>query len=132
MPPSPQSASEAATRRVPAERLQSFTSSVLEKVGLAAQDADICARLMVRADLFGADGHGVFRLPQYVRRLKGGAVNACPRVRIERESAGMALVDGDNGMGHVVMSFAAQTAIAKARKAGAARGGVRGDEPAGP
>jgi L-2-hydroxycarboxylate dehydrogenase (NAD+) len=132
MAPPPQSASEAAARRVPAARLQSFTASVLEKVGLPAQDADICARLMVRADLSGADGHGVFRLPQYVRRLKGGAVNACPRVRVERESAGMALVDGDNGMGHVVMSFAAQTAIAKAKTAGAAWVGVRASNHAGP
>jgi L-2-hydroxycarboxylate dehydrogenase (NAD+) len=132
MPPSPQSAADAATRRVPAARLQSFTSAVLEAVGLPAQDADICARLMVRADLFGADGHGVFRLPQYVRRLEGGAVNACPRVHVEREAAGMALIDGDNGMGHVVMSFAAQTAIAKARTAGAAWVGVRASNHAGP
>jgi L-2-hydroxycarboxylate dehydrogenase (NAD+) len=132
MPSSPQAAQGGATRRVAAKRLQSFTSSVLEKTGLAAQDADICARLMVRADLFGADGHGVFRLPQYVRRLKGGAVNACPRVRVEREAAGMALIDGDNGMGHVVMSFAAQTAIAKAKTAGAAWVGVRRSNHAGP
>ncbi|HEY6864798.1 MAG TPA: Ldh family oxidoreductase [Burkholderiales bacterium] len=114
------------------ERLQSFTSTVLEKVGLARADAQTCARLMVRADLHGADGHGVFRLPQYVRRIQGGAVNVAPRVRIEREAAGMALVDGDNGMGHVVMSFAAQTAIAKAKTAGAAWVGVRASNHAGP
>src|SRR4051812_21552885 len=119
-------------RRVPAQRLQSFTSAVLEKIGLPAQDADTCARLMVRADLLGADGHGVFRLPQYVRRIRGGAVNVRPRVRVEREAAGMALVDGDNGMGHVVMSFAAQTAIAKAKIAGVAWVGVRASNHAGP
>jgi len=38
-------------------------------------------------------------------RIKGGAVNVKPKVKIAREAAGMALVDGDNGMGHVVMSF---------------------------
>ncbi len=119
-------------RRAPPDRLQGFTSAVLQKVGLPQGDADTCARLMVRADLHGADGHGVFRLPQYVRRIKGGAVNVRPRVRIEREAAGMALVDGDNGMGHVVMSFAAKTAIAKARTAGAAWVGVRASNHAGP
>jgi len=31
-------------------------------------------------------------------------VNVKPAVRLAREAAGMALVDGDNGMGHVVMS----------------------------
>jgi LDH2 family malate/lactate/ureidoglycolate dehydrogenase len=32
-------------------------------------------RLMGEADLTGADAHGVFRLPQYVRRLKAGGFN---------------------------------------------------------
>jgi len=87
---------------------------------------------MVRADLNGADGHGIFRLPQYVRRIKGGGVNVNPKVRVEREAAGMALIDGDNGMGHVVMSFAAQTAIEKAKTAGAAWVGVHHSNHAGP
>jgi LDH2 family malate/lactate/ureidoglycolate dehydrogenase len=87
---------------------------------------------MVRADLLGADGHGIFRLPQYVRRIKGGAVNVSPKVDIAREAAGMALVDGDNGMGHVVMSFATKTAIEKAKSVGAAWVGVRNSNHAGP
>src|SRR6267154_1818939 len=97
-----------------------------------AKDAATCADLMVRADLQGADGHGIFRLPQYVRRIKGGAVNVKPKVKVAREAAGMALVDGDNGMGHVVMSFAAKTAIAKARTAGVAWVGVNRSNHAGP
>src|SRR5438309_1280810 len=87
---------------------------------------------MVRADLQGADGHGIFRLPQYVRRIKGGAVNVRPKVKVAREAAGMALVDGDNGMGHVVMSFAAKTAIAKAKTSGVAWVGVHRSNHAGP
>jgi LDH2 family malate/lactate/ureidoglycolate dehydrogenase len=55
-----------------------------------------------------------------------------PKVRIAREAAGMALVDGDNGMGHVVMSFATKTAIEKAKSAGAAWVGVRNSNHAGP
>jgi len=117
---------------VPPERLQGFAARALRKAGLPDADAETCARLMVRADLYGADGHGVFRLPQYVRRIRGGAVNVRPRVRVEREAAGMALVDGDNGMGHVVMSFAAQKAIEKAKTAGAAWVGVRASNHAGP
>jgi LDH2 family malate/lactate/ureidoglycolate dehydrogenase len=44
----------------------------------------------------------------------------------------MALVDGDNGMGHLVMRFAAMTAIAKARQSGLAWVGVRMSNHAGP
>jgi LDH2 family malate/lactate/ureidoglycolate dehydrogenase len=131
MPTPTQQAAERA-RLVPPERLQAFTSRALLEVGLPEADAETCARLMVRADLFGADGHGVFRLPQYVRRIRAGGVNVRARPRIEREAAGMALVDGDNGMGHVVMSYAAQKAIEKAKTAGAAWVGVRASNHAGP
>jgi L-2-hydroxycarboxylate dehydrogenase (NAD+) len=118
--------------RVPAARLLRFAAEAFVAVGLPAKDAATCAQLMTRADLQGADGHGVFRLPQYIRRIKGGAVNVKPKVRLTREAAGMALVDGDNGMGHVVMSFAAETAIAKAKTAGAAWVGVNNSNHAGP
>jgi LDH2 family malate/lactate/ureidoglycolate dehydrogenase len=99
---------------------------------MPARDAAIVAELMARADLSGAEGHGVFRLPQYIRRIKGGAVNLRPNIRIEREAAGMALVDGDNGMGHLVMRYAAQTAIEKAQHAGVAWVGVKWSNHAGP
>jgi L-2-hydroxycarboxylate dehydrogenase (NAD+) len=118
--------------RVPSARLVRFASDAFLAVGLPAKDAGTCAQLMTRADLQGADGHGIFRLPQYIRRIKGGAVNVRPKVRVAREAAGMALVDGDNGMGHVVMSFAAQTAIEKAKTAGAAWVGVNRSNHAGP
>ena len=118
--------------RIPAPRLVRFAAEAFVAVGLPAKDAAVCAQLMARADLNGADGHGIFRLPQYIRRIKGGAVNVKPKVRVAREAAGMALVDGDNGMGHVVMSFAAETAIAKAKTAGAAWVGVSNSNHAGP
>ena len=120
------------TPNLPAARLRRFIADAFLAVGLPKKDAATCAELMVRADLHGADGHGIFRLPQYVRRIQGGAVKVKPKVRIERQAGGMALVDGDNGMGHVVMSFAARTAIRKARAAGAAWVGVRNSNHAGP
>src|SRR5205823_12875727 len=125
-------APSAPPQRLRGAQLKRVMADARLAVGLPAKDAATCAELMVRADLHGADGHGIFRLPQYVRRIKGGAVNVKPKVKVAREAAGMALVDGDNAMGHVVMSFAAKTAIAKARTAGAAWVGVRNSNHAGP
>src|SRR5262249_6230466 len=82
------------------------------------------------ADLTGADAHGIFRLPQYVRRIRAGGVNTRPRITIERTAA-TALVDGDNGIGHLVVSRAAETAIELARDAGIAWVGVRRSNHAG-
>ncbi len=122
----------AAATRVPSQRLEAFITRALEAVSVPHGDAGIIAGLMVRADLNGADGHGVFRLPQYVRRIRGGAVNVRPDIRIEREAPGMALINGDNGMGHLVMRFATEKAIEKAKSAGVAWAGVKWSNHAGP
>ena len=118
--------------RVSVPRLESFIAQAFVAVGVAKSEAMVIAELMVRADAQGSEGHGVFRLPQYIRRIKGGAVNVKPNIRVAREAASMALVDGDNGMGHLVMRFATQKAIEKAKQAGVAWVGVRRSNHAGP
>jgi L-2-hydroxycarboxylate dehydrogenase (NAD+) len=87
---------------------------------------------MTEADLQGSDGHGVMRLPQYVRRIKAGGVNVRPDIRVVQERAATALLHGDNGMGHLVMKRAAELAIAKARTAGVAWVGAQWSNHAGP
>lgn len=105
---------------VPSDRLQAFIHQSLVALGLANSDAVTVAALMTEADLQGSDGHGVIRLPQYAKRIKAGGINAKPNIRIVQERAGTALIDGDNGMGHLVMKYAADIAIAKARTTGIA------------
>ena len=118
--------------RVSSQQLEAFIARALVAVGISGVESKSIAELMARADLNGADGHGVFRLPQYVRRIKGGAVNLKPDIRVEREAPGMALIDGDNGMGHLVMRFATEKAIEKAKHAGVAWVGVKWSNHAGP
>jgi LDH2 family malate/lactate/ureidoglycolate dehydrogenase len=118
--------------RLPARALESFVAKAFQQVGLPEADARTVAGLMVEADLQGSEGHGIFRLPQYIRRIRAGGVNPKPRIRVERERAATALVHGDNGMGHLVMKFAAELAIEKARAAGSAWVGARWSNHAGP
>jgi len=122
----------ASVRRYAASALEQFIARAFVAVDVSAADAKNIAELMTRADVQGSEGHGIFRLPQYIRRINGGAVNVKPNIRIEREAAGMALIDGDNGMGHLVMRFATETAIAKAKTAGVAWVGVKHSNHAGP
>lgn len=122
---------EAATR-VTQERLRAFIADAMLKLGLPPDDAHTVASLMSEADLQGSEGHGVFRLPQYARRIKAGGVNTRPDIRILEERAGMALIDGDNGMGQLVMKRAAEIAIVKARNTGIAWVGSRFSNHAGP
>jgi len=102
------------------ERLKAFIQEALIRLGLPDSDAIAVARLMAEADLQGSDGHGVTRLPQYARRIKAGGFNVRPNIQLVREQAGTALLNGDNGMGHLVMKRAAEIAIDKARSTGIA------------
>ena len=95
------------------------------KAGVPEHDAAKIAELMLEADLIGADAHGVFRLMQYVQRLKLGSTNPRPNITVNRTAPATALVDGDNGMGHLVVARAAETAIELARECGVAWVGCR-------
>ena len=118
--------------RVELARLRYFIASAFEVVGMPAADARTVASLMAEADLQGSEGHGVIRLPQYLKRIRSGGVNLQPQIRIVREKAAMALVNGDNAMGHLVMKRAAEIAIEKARTAGVAWVGAQWSNHAGP
>src|SRR5204863_9903345 len=102
------------------------------RLGMPNDDAATVARLMAEADLQGSDGHGVIRLPHYARRIRAGGLNLHPAIRVLHERPGMALIDGDNGMGHLVMTRAAELAVEKARVAGVGWVGTRMSNHAGP
>lgn len=125
-------AADAPATRVSFEALRDFAAAAYERVGLRPRDALAVAELMAEAELQGSEGHGIMRLPHYVRRIRAGGVNTAPDIRVVEERAATALVDGDNGMGHLVAKRAAEIAIAKARTAGCAWAGTRMSNHAGP
>jgi len=109
----------------------SFIQQAMEKAGLSASDGKRIGELMVAADLAGNDAHGIFRLPQYIRRIEAGGVNTRPNIKVTKTAAATALIDGDNGMGHLVVDTAAQTAIAAARESGIGWVGIHNSNHAG-
>ena len=117
---------------VSADALTDFVGRVLHRLGLPEADAAKVAGLMVEADLLGYDTHGVFRLRQYVNRLRDGGTAAVAMPRVVQQTAATALVDGQNGMGHLAMSMALSLAMEKARATGIGWVGVRGGNHAGP
>jgi len=116
---------QAKTARTPIAAVTGFIKDAMTKAGVPAGDAGKIAELMLEADLVGADAHGVFRLPQYINRLKLGSTNARPNITVKRTAPATALVDGDNGMGHLVVSKTAEIAIELARENGVAWVGCR-------
>lgn len=107
-------------RQVSVAALEQLVSGTFRALGAPAGDAAVVARRMIEADLHGTHSHGVFRLPHYVDLIRGGGFNLTPLVRTTREMPASALVDGDDALGHVSMTYATDLAIDKARESGAA------------
>jgi LDH2 family malate/lactate/ureidoglycolate dehydrogenase len=117
--------------RVPAAILRAFLIDALRACGLDEADAATVASAMLEADLTGSDAHGVFRLAGYVRALKRGAMNPRASIRVLERGPATALIDGDRGMGHVVMTYAANLAVELARASGVGWVGARRSNHAG-
>ena len=109
-----------------------FLTNAFQRLGLPGDDARTVAALMTEAEVQGSDGHGVIRLAPYARRIRAGGINLTPDIRVVKEKPAMALVDGDNGMGHLVMKRATEIAIEKAKRCGIAWVGSRLSNHAGP
>lgn len=112
--------------------LTAFVAKALSSQGVPEPDAKTVAGMMVEADVFGYETHGVFRLRQYLARLRGGGCNPTAHISVAQETAATAVIDGDNGLGHLAMSAARDLAIKKAAEAGIGWVGVRRGNHAGP
>jgi LDH2 family malate/lactate/ureidoglycolate dehydrogenase len=83
---------------VSAADLSAFATKVARAVGIPEEDAAAIADGMVWSELRDIDV-GIKRLPTLVSRIHGGATRADPRLTIVRESASLAVLDGDDAWG---------------------------------
>ena len=101
---------------LPITQAEEFIANALRANQVPAADAKVVAQLMIKSDLVGADGHGIFRLPAYIKRIRAGGINLNPNIHIEREQGATALINGDNALGHLVMNKAVELAIEKVKQ----------------
>jgi len=111
--------------RVDHESLKNFVTAVLSSYNVPEKDSWIVADVLVTADLMGIESHGVQRLKRYTIGIQVGSVNPKANVRVLRETASTALIDGDSGLGQVVAYNAMEVAVKKASEAGVSVVGVR-------
>jgi len=104
---------------VDAKRLEQFVVDVFTCLGLTEANARDAAEVLIKADIYGVESHGVPRLANYVARLKSGAVQPNPEVVVVHELPSTALVDGANGLGMIAGRRAMEVAIRKAQNTGA-------------
>jgi LDH2 family malate/lactate/ureidoglycolate dehydrogenase len=106
-------------RFVPFEVLEKFMVNVMVKAGIPEADAKIVGDVLLQADKLGFDSHGVNRFKSiYLDRIREGILNPVTNYKIVKEGPTTAVIDGQNGMGHVIAYKAMKLAIEKAKKFG--------------
>lgn len=96
----------------------------LAAVGASPLVVEATTRAMMHASRLGVDSHGVRLTEHYVRMMEGGRVNPRPNVTVRRTAAGSAVVNCDDGPGHVGAYRAVELGCEIAREAGVAAVGV--------
>jgi len=109
------------------EELQRFGTDCLVAVGTCQEHASAHIAVLVEADRRGHYSHGFNRLRgHYVADIRSGICDPNARPTVVKETAGTAIIDGNNSLGAVVGNFAMGVAIAKAKETGVGWVTVRG------
>lgn len=111
---------------ISADKLKAFMKDGFERLGLPSEDAEISAEVLITADKRGIDSHGIGRFkPIYYDRINAGILNPITKIDIVKETQTTAVIDGNNGMGHVIAKKAMDMAIEKAKEYGMGMVAVR-------
>lgn len=104
---------------IPFDELERFMKDVLICMDVPEGDSEIVADVLIEADKRGIYSHGIGRFkPIYIDRLDEGILNPVTKVDIIKDSGAIAVLDANNGFGHVAGKYAMELAINKAKNYG--------------
>ena len=107
------------------EELKRFIHDVLVIAGASGVDADAVADGLVWANLRGVDGHGISRLPRYLKFIESGEIDVKAQPRLVHDRGAIFVIDGHHGFGPVAAMQASALAMERAKQLGVCYGLVR-------
>ena len=111
---------------VPWQLMNDFMAAAFRACGVPAEDALICADVLLEADRHGIESHGCNRFkPIYIDRIDRGTLLPVTETEILKETPTTVVMDAHDGMGMVASHRMMEMLIDKARKAGMAGGAIR-------
>ena len=106
--------------------MNAFMIDVFQRYGVPAEDAAICADVLLESDRRGIESHGCNRFkPIYLDRIENGTLMPVTRLDIVKETPTTLVMDANNGMGMVASYRMMEKLIEKARRYGMAGGALR-------
>ena len=111
---------------VPWDMIGDFMVEAFQGYGVPAEDAKICADVLMEADRLGIDSHGCNRFkPIYLDRIRRGTLLPKTEIEVLKETPTTLVYDAHDGMGMVASYKMMTELIAKAKKYGMAGGAIR-------
>jgi LDH2 family malate/lactate/ureidoglycolate dehydrogenase len=98
--------------------LERLVTKIYAGLGCPDEDATLLGNALVDADLRGVHSHGCRYLSNYAESLRRGRANRAPVLKVIRDDGATTLLDGDNGLGHVVAARAMRIAIDRSKEHG--------------
>jgi LDH2 family malate/lactate/ureidoglycolate dehydrogenase len=100
-------------------KARAATEAIFVKMGLPEDEASSCADVLMTSDLRGCESHGISNmLRRYIQMYGEKFLNPHPNVKVVRESAVSATLDGDRALGLHVGPRAMEMAMEKAEEYG--------------
>tara|TARA_Y100001970_G_C14187249_1_gene833303 strand:- start:17 stop:1021 length:1005 start_codon:yes stop_codon:yes gene_type:complete len=104
--------------KVSAKVLKKKLIYIFKKYSLSSTHAKISAEAIIKAELVGAQSHGLSRLKMYCDRIKKNLINSKPKIKIKKISNSASLIDADNSIGFVSGDIGIKQAIKNAKSSG--------------
>lgn len=102
------------------DKLQKVVEAILMGGGSTAEEAELVAWHLVRANLTGHDSHGVGMVPAYVFIQHMDLLKPNTNVKLVKDDGAILRFDGGRGYGQIVARQAMEQTIARAKETGLA------------
>lgn len=110
---------------IPWEMANNFMIDVFKAYGVPAEDAAICADVLLESDRRGIESHGCNRFkPIYLDRFDNGTLLPVTEIEILKETPTTVVMDAHDGMGMVASYHMMNKLIEKAKVYGMAGGAI--------
>jgi|SRR5947209_11578408 len=106
-------------------------AAIFVRAGCSADNAHSVARALVTAEADGLKGHGLSRIPTYLKMVKSGKVDGAARPEASRPRPGVLAIDAAHGFAYPALDLAVSELPALATAQGIAAASIRRSNHAG-
>jgi len=99
-------------------KVRHYCEALFETYGFTPDESRIITEVLIRADLYGIESHGVQRLVRYHEEIISGQVDPKAKTEIVHETGISAVMEANKAMGQLVSVMAMKIAIQKAHSNG--------------